>query len=109
MIYEKHVEAWKNKDVSAYLDFCHADWRITLHSTGKVMRLEDLADQIGNWMLTGNFEHHRFIYENDDLLVTHNIATFENGSREAVLESILKKDGLLWRRETDATPLPKKE
>ena len=109
MIYEKHVGAWKNKDVSAYLDCYHEDWQITFHSTGKVMRLEDLADQIGNWMVTGNFEQHRCIYENDDILVTHNIATFENGSREAVLQSILKKNGLLRRGDTGATPLPKKE
>ena len=73
------------------------------------MRLEDLADQIGNWMVTGNFEMHRCIYENDDILVTHNIATFENGSREAILQSILKKDGLLWRGETGTTLLPRKE
>ena len=73
------------------------------------MRLEDLANQIGNWMVTGNFEQCRCIYENDDILVTHNIATFENGRREAVLQSILKKVGLLRRGETGATPVPRKE
>ena len=109
MIYEKHVEAWKNRDINAYLDCYHEDWQITFHSTGKVMRLDDLANQISNWMVTGNFEQHRCIYENDDILVTHNLATFENGSREAVLQSILKKDGLLWRGETGATPLPRNE
>tara|TARA_B100000927_G_scaffold14824_1_gene11657 strand:+ start:594 stop:815 length:222 start_codon:yes stop_codon:yes gene_type:complete len=73
------------------------------------MRLEDLANQIGNWMVTGNFEQYRCIYENDDILVTHNIATFENGRREAVLQSILKKVGLLRRGETGATFLPRNE
>ena len=73
------------------------------------MRLEDLANQIGNWMATGNFEQYRCIYENDDILVTHNIATFENGRREAVLQSILKRDGLLRRGETGATFLPRNE
>ena len=73
------------------------------------MRLEDLADQISNWIVTGNFEQHRCIYENDDILVAYNIATFGNGSREAVLQSILRKNGLLWRGETGATPLPRKE
>ena len=56
MIYEKPAEAWKTKDVSAYLDCYHGDRQITFHSTGKVMRLEDLADRIGNWMVIGNFE-----------------------------------------------------
>ena len=106
MIYEKFVEAWKNKDIEASLDCYHEDWKITFHSTGKVMSLEELSDQIGNWMVTGNFEQQRCIYENEDILVTHKIATFENGSREAILQSILKKYGLLWRGETGATPLP---
>ena len=47
MIYENHVEEWKNKDISAYLDCYHEDWQIIFHTTGKVMRLADLADQIG--------------------------------------------------------------
>ena len=55
------------------------------------MNLEELSDQIRNWMVTGNFEQQLCIYENDDILVTHNIATFENGSREAILQSIFKK------------------
>ena len=71
------------------------------------MGLEELSDQIGNWMVTGRFEKHRCLYENEDILVTHNIATFENGSREAIYNLTLKKDGLLWRAETGATPLKK--
>ena len=45
-------------------------------------------------------------WKNKDILVTHNIA-IENGSREAILQSHRKKDGLLWRTETGATPLKK--
>ena len=41
------------------------------------MKLEELSDQIGNWMVTGKFEQQRCIYENQDILVTHNIATFK--------------------------------
>ena len=107
MVYEKFVEAQKNKDIEAYLDCYHEEWQITFHSTGRIMRLEELSDQIGNWMVTGKFEKHRCLYENEDILVTHNIATFEDGSREATLQSHRKKDGLLWRTETGATPLKK--
>ena len=91
MGYEKFVEAWENIDIEAYLDCYHEDWQITFHSTGRIMRLEELSDQIGNWMVTGRFEKHRCLYENEDILVTHNIVTFENGSREAILQSHLKK------------------
>ena len=93
MVYEKFVGTWKNKDIEAYLDCYHEDWQITFHSTGRIMRLEELSDQIGNWMVKGKFEKHRCLYENDGILVTHNIATFENGSREAIYNLTLKKMG----------------
>ena len=73
------------------------------------MRLEDFSGQIGSWMDASKFENRRLIYENEDILVTDNIATFSSGSREALLQSILKKDGLLFRGETGATPLPSKD
>ena len=95
MVYEKFVEAWKNKDIKAYLDCYHEDWQITFHSTGRIMRLEELSDQIGNWMVTGRFEKHRCLSENEDMLVTLNIATFGNGSREAIYNLTLKKMGYL--------------
>ena len=59
------------------------------------MRLEELSDQIGKWMVTSKFEEHRCLYENEDILFTHNIATFENGSRVVILQSHSKRDGLL--------------
>ena len=70
------------------------------------MRLEDFSSQIGSWMVASKFENRRLIYENEDILVTHNIAAFSNGSLEATLQSILKKLGLLWRGKTGATALP---
>ena len=82
------------------------NYEITFHSTGKVMRLEDSSDQIGSWLVGSKFENRRLINENEDILITHNIATFSNSSREAILQSILKKDDLLWCVETGLTPLP---
>ena len=91
MVYEKFIEAQKAKDIEANLDCYHEDWQITFHSTGRVMGLEELSDQIGNWMVTGKFDEHRCLYENEDILATHNVATFENGSREAIYNLTLKK------------------
>ena len=56
----------------------------------------------------GHFEQQRFMCENQDILVTHKTATFKNGSGEAILQSIFKMYGLLWRGEIGATPLPSK-
>ena len=46
-------------------------------------------------------------WENEDILVTHSIVHFPNGSTDAVMMVHMKKDGLLWRTETGSTPMPK--
>ena len=57
-------------------------------------------------MNSTDYEDRWCIYENEDVLVEHRVAKFPNGDREAVLLVHLKKDGLLFRTETGATPLP---
>jgi len=57
MVYEKFVAAWENKDIKAYLDCDHENWQITFHSTGRIMRLEELSDQIGNGWLRVNLKN----------------------------------------------------
>ena len=73
-------------DVAGYLACYHEDYEITFHATGKVMRLKDFSSQMGSWMVASKFENRRLIYENEDILVTHNIAAFSNGSLEATLQ-----------------------
>ena len=51
-------------------------------------------------------ENLRCIYENDDILVTHFIMTFPNGTRDAVMYVATKLDGKILRIETGSTPLP---
>ena len=46
-------------------------------------------------------------YENDDILVVHNVISFPDGSKEAVLACHMKKDGKIISTETGATPLCK--
>ena len=82
MIYQKYVSSWDNLDVEAYLSYYHDDYKMTFHSTGKVVTIQDLSYKIGSWMDAGKSENRRLIYENEDILVTHNIAFFlwEQGS-----------------------------
>ena len=44
-------------------------------------------------------------YENDEVLVVHNIISFPDGSKEAALACHTKKDGKIISNETGATPL----
>jgi hypothetical protein len=47
----------------------------------------------------------RCLYENEDIMVTHSITKFPNGTSDAVMMVSMKKDGLIWRTETGSTPL----
>jgi hypothetical protein len=56
-------------------------------------------------MMTVKNTHQRCIYENDDILVEHAFSEFPSGDKEAVMMVSLKKNGLIWRTETGATPV----
>ena len=47
----------------------------------------------------------RCLYENEDIMVTHFINKFPNGTSDAIMMVNIKKDGLIWRTETGSTPL----
>ena len=107
MLYEKLKKAWDQADVDAYKALHHEDFTFTFHSTGRVMTRDDMTDQgMKGMMMTVKNTHQRCIYENDDILVTHFIMTFPNGTRDAVMYVATKRDDKILRIETGSTPLP---
>lgn len=62
-------------------------------------------DNLKNMMMSVKNTHQRCIYENDDILIEHAFSEFPSGDKEAVMMVSLKKDGLIWRTETGATPI----
>ena len=106
-LYEKYTVAWNERDISAYLELHHDDYEMIFHSTGEVRKLEDFGyDEWADWMVASEIEQRRCLYENEDLMVEHQITTYSSGDREALMLVHLLKDGLLWRTESGATPLP---
>ena len=45
------------------------------------------------------------IYENDDILVSHSMVSFPDGTSEAVLVCFTISNGKITRSETGATPI----
>ena len=80
-----------------------------MHSTGEVSNIRRLKNMdphvVIKFINSTEYESRRCIYENKDVLVEHRVSKFPSGNREAVLLVHLKKDGLLFRTETGATPL----
>ena len=81
-----------------------------MHSTGATITLVQWEEFFGNMLKKPDVknENARLIYENDDILVMHSIGTFPNGSRDAVMYVVLKRDGKIYKSETGSTPLPDK-
>ena len=108
MIYEKLIKAWNEKDAQAFLALHHQDFEWYFHSSGRIIKKADWSTQnIQDWMNRTKVTKSKCIYENDDIHIRHGIAEHASGDREAVMTVILKKDKLLWRMETGATPLQK--
>ena len=106
MLYEKFLKAWEENDAEAEFDLYHQDWEFKFHSNGRIMKKGDMSIEERKEMMKSVKQTNQLcLYENEDILVTHMIGEFPNGSRDAVMMVILKKDGLAWRTETGSTPL----
>ncbi len=52
-----------------------------------------------------SWETSRCLYENEDILVMHNVMVFPDGTKEAVMVVHTLKDGKIFKTETGATPI----
>ena len=106
-IFETHEEATKNKDIDAYAETLHDDYQFISHMDGMTMDKEKSMEMFSFLMTSDDFVTHesRCLYENDDVMVTHAVMGFPDGTREAVLAFHQLKDGKIIRMETGATLL----
>ena len=102
--------AMRTDDYEGYLKLLHADYEFVRHQTGVTVSLDEWkpvvlgmfeAKKAGNL----NWETSRCLYENEDILVMHNVMGFPDGSKEAVMVVHILKDGKILKTETRATPI----
>ena len=105
-LFKKWEEAWNNNDASGWLSLLHEDYQFTFHSSGNIMKRTDMTvEMMTSAMEKETIKNRRCVYENDEILVVHQFAEFTSGDKEALMLVNLKKDGLLYRTETGATPI----
>jgi hypothetical protein len=106
MLYEKYAEAIQNNDAKSEFALYHNDWQFKFHSSGHIMKNGDMSVADRQKMLESiEVTEMRCLYENEDIMVTHSVTKFPNGTSDAVMMVSMKKDGLIWRTETGSTPL----
>ena len=106
-LYEKMKAASDNRDVEAWLDCIHDDFVFVRHQTGAEMSKEEWTPMVTAMMQSDQLEikNQRCIYENEEILVTHSMMDFPDGTSEAVMVVNKLKDGKVRRVETGATPI----
>ena len=106
-LYEKMKTASENRDVDAWLECIHDDFVFVRHQTGAEMSKEEWTPMVTAMMQSDQLEikNQRCIYENDEILVTHSMMNFPDGTSEAVMVVNKLKDGKVIRVETGATPI----
>ena len=106
-IYEKLDAAMENNDAEAYADLLHDDFKFVRHASNSEMSKSDWVNIITNMMESGKVtrSNSRCIYENDDILVSHSMVSFPDGTSEAVLVCFTISNGKITRSETGATPI----
>ena len=106
-LYETMKAASDNRDVEAWLDCIHDDFVFVRHQTGAEMSKEEWTPMVTAMMQSDQLEikNQRCIYENEEILVTHSMMNFPDGTSEAVMVVNKLKDGKVIRVETGATPI----
>ena len=106
-IYEVQEAARKNKDMEAYAATIHDEFEFIMHLDNTKMNKEQSMEMFSFMMNSADFVIHesRCLYENDEVMVSHAVMSFPDGTRESVLAYNQIKDGKVIRLETGATLL----
>jgi hypothetical protein len=106
-LYQKLTKVRDDRDVEGYVALIHEDAEIVFHKSGNKFTKTEWADMVVGTMGNPKFvtDASRCVYENDEILVSHNFMSYPDDTKEAVMVVCMKKNGQIIRMETGATPL----
>ena len=106
-IYEKLTKVMSDRDVDAYVELIHEDAESVFHKSGNKLSKSEWASMVTGMMGNSKFinDSSRCVYENDDILVSHDFMSYPDDTKEAVMLVCMLKDGKIIQMETGATPL----
>ena len=93
----------ENRDKNAYSECIHNNFVFVRHQSGAKLSKEEWTPMLQSNKL--EISKQRCIYENDEILVTHSMMNFPDGTSEAVMVVNQLKDGKVVRVEAGATPI----
>ena len=106
-VYQKLQKTMDNRDLEAYLALLHEDVVFVFHKSGSSFSKSEWSEMVKGMLANDNFiqESSRCVYENEEIMVTHDFMSYPDNTREAVMGVAMLKDGKIIRMETGATTL----
>ena len=106
-LYQKLIKVMTERNVDDYVKLLHEDAEIIFHKSGNKFTKNEWAEMVVGMMENPKFvnDASRCIYENDEILVSHDFMSYPDDTKEAVMLVCMLKDGQIIRMETGATPL----
>ena len=108
-LYKKREEAFEKRDINLWGDSIHDDFKFVRHQSNTTMSKSEMIEMVRQMFSSDsvNIVEGRCIYENDEILVEHNLMDFADGSRESIIAVHELKDGKIIKTETGATLVKK--
>ena len=106
-IYNQLITAIDVKGIDKVMELYADDYVFVRHQTNSTMNKADMRAQFEYMMASDKFKisAQRCLYENEEVLVIHQIIDFPDDSREALLIMHTLRNGKIVRSETGATPV----
>ena len=107
-LYQKLTKAMVDRNVDGYSQLLHEDVEIIFHKSGNKFNKTEWVPLAAGMMDNPKFVMNgsRCVYENNEILVSHDFMSYPDDTKEAVMLVCMLKDGKIIRMETGATPLP---
>ena len=106
-LYQKLKKVMNDRDVEGHVELIHEDAEIVFHKSGRKFTKSEWASMVAGMMGNPKFvnDASRCVYENDEILVSHDFMSYPDDTKEAVMMVCMLKNGQIIRMETGATPL----
>ena len=90
--YENCMEAFEKRDFDEVMQYHHPDYTFVRHQTNNEMKLSEWVAIMKRMLESDHLKMFsaKCCYENVEVLVVHEIMSFPDGSKEAVLSSQTK-------------------
>ena len=102
--FEIWLKVVEERDADALIGLLHEDFAFVRHQSGASLNKAQMSELMRQ-MVSNNVvpKAQRCLYENEEVLVSHGIMNFPDGTTEAILRFDLLKHGKIINPDTGAT------